>query len=173
MRCSRCSPATGRGCSIPATPTLLRGGRSWSTRAGVPGRLRLRRDLSMTADAAAEGQARCSLPRCPAGRPRARATGEARDRRALRRALRDAHGLHPKGDRPYLFGLHQCSRPRSWTKEEQRLFEEIGHRLHRRAGEPRSRSAACVKASAGSKRQQIAHVGWWERDFVAGRAFFR
>ena len=37
--------------------------------------------------------------------------------------------LRPKGDRPYLFGLHQCSRPRTWTKDEQRLFEEIGHRL--------------------------------------------
>ncbi|NUN94630.1 MAG: MEDS domain-containing protein [Candidatus Omnitrophica bacterium] len=37
--------------------------------------------------------------------------------------------LHPKGDRPWLFGLHQCSHPRVWTSEEARLFEEIGRRM--------------------------------------------
>jgi PAS domain S-box-containing protein len=40
-----------------------------------------------------------------------------------------AMALYPKGDQPYLFGLHQCSRPRTWTAQERRLFEEIGHRL--------------------------------------------
>ncbi|MEW9583386.1 PAS domain S-box protein [Paraburkholderia sp. DGU8] len=37
--------------------------------------------------------------------------------------------VRPKGDRPYLFGLHQCSHGRSWTAVEQRLFEEIARRL--------------------------------------------
>ncbi|WOD13907.1 PAS domain S-box protein [Paraburkholderia kirstenboschensis] len=37
--------------------------------------------------------------------------------------------VRPRGDRPYLFGLHQCSHVRSWTTVEQRLFEEIGRRL--------------------------------------------
>jgi PAS domain S-box-containing protein len=37
--------------------------------------------------------------------------------------------VRPRGDRPYLFGLHQCSRVRSWAVVEQRLFEEIGRRL--------------------------------------------
>src|SRR4029450_4058569 len=32
-------------------------------------------------------------------------------------------------DTPRLFGLHQCSRARVWTAEEQRLFQEIGRRL--------------------------------------------
>ncbi|OUM01978.1 hypothetical protein A8M77_12745 [Variovorax sp. JS1663] len=40
-----------------------------------------------------------------------------------------AMALYPKADQPYLFGLHQCSRPRAWTAQEKRLFEEIGHRL--------------------------------------------
>ncbi|WNC92266.1 AAA family ATPase [Paraburkholderia sp. FT54] len=40
-----------------------------------------------------------------------------------------AIAVRPRGDRPYLFGLHQCSHPRSWTCVEQRLFEEIGRRL--------------------------------------------
>ncbi|MFM0062434.1 PAS domain S-box protein [Paraburkholderia aspalathi] len=37
--------------------------------------------------------------------------------------------VRPRGDRPYLFGLHQCSHLRAWTTVERRLFEEIGRRL--------------------------------------------
>jgi PAS domain S-box-containing protein len=40
-----------------------------------------------------------------------------------------AMALYPKGDQPYLFGLHQCSRPRAWTAQDQQLFEAIGRRL--------------------------------------------
>ncbi|QCP48886.1 PAS domain S-box protein [Trinickia violacea] len=40
-----------------------------------------------------------------------------------------AIAVRPRGDRPYLFGLHQCSHSRSWTTVERRLFEEIGRRL--------------------------------------------
>src|SRR4029077_1590827 len=40
-----------------------------------------------------------------------------------------AIAVHPKGDRPYLFGLHQCSHARAWTAAERRLFEEIARRL--------------------------------------------
>jgi len=37
--------------------------------------------------------------------------------------------LHPKSGKPWAFGLHQCSSPRLWTAEEQRLFQEISRRL--------------------------------------------
>jgi PAS domain S-box-containing protein len=37
--------------------------------------------------------------------------------------------VRPKVDRPYLFGVHQCSHARVWTEQEKRLFEEIGRRL--------------------------------------------
>lgn len=37
--------------------------------------------------------------------------------------------VHPRIDRPYLFGLHQCASPRVWTMEEKRLFQEVGRRL--------------------------------------------
>jgi PAS domain S-box-containing protein len=40
-----------------------------------------------------------------------------------------AIAVRPKGDRPYLFGLHQCSHLRVWTTVERRLFEEIARRL--------------------------------------------
>ncbi|HEY2765041.1 MAG TPA: PAS domain-containing protein [Pseudonocardiaceae bacterium] len=40
-----------------------------------------------------------------------------------------AMAVHPKVDKPYVFGLHQCSHPRVWTPQEERLFHEIGRRL--------------------------------------------
>ena len=40
-----------------------------------------------------------------------------------------AIAIRPKGDRPYLFGLHQCSHARTWSAAERRLFEEIARRL--------------------------------------------
>jgi signal transduction histidine kinase len=40
-----------------------------------------------------------------------------------------AVAVHTKVDKPYAFGLHQCSRPRVWTPHEERLFHEIGRRL--------------------------------------------
>jgi signal transduction histidine kinase len=40
-----------------------------------------------------------------------------------------AMAVYPKVGKPYLFGLHQCSRPRVWTSQEERLFQEIGRRL--------------------------------------------
>jgi len=40
-----------------------------------------------------------------------------------------AMAIYPKDDAPYLFGLHQCSSARVWNGQEQRLFQEIGHRL--------------------------------------------
>jgi PAS domain S-box-containing protein len=40
-----------------------------------------------------------------------------------------AMAVHPKVDKPYMFGLHQCSHPRVWTPLEERLLHEIGRRL--------------------------------------------
>jgi len=37
--------------------------------------------------------------------------------------------LYPKGDQAYMFGLSQCSSPRIWTPQEERLIQAIGHRL--------------------------------------------
>src|SRR5438128_1550437 len=80
-----------------------------------------------------------------------------------------AVAVYPKGDRPYMFGLHQCSYPRVWTAEEERLFQEIGRRLadaltsllifrNLRQSEARLEEA-----------QRIAHVGYWERDLETNR----
>ena len=40
-----------------------------------------------------------------------------------------AMGVQTKVEQPYVFVLHQCSSPRIWTADEQRLFQEIGRRL--------------------------------------------
>jgi len=40
-----------------------------------------------------------------------------------------AMAVYPKVDKPYMFEIHQCSRPRVWTPEERRLLKEIGRRL--------------------------------------------
>jgi PAS domain S-box-containing protein len=77
--------------------------------------------------------------------------------------------LHPKEGHPYLFCLHQCSRARSWTDEEQRLFREIGGRL----ADALSSLLAIHNLRDSERRleaaQRIAHVGWWERDYRTGR----
>jgi len=77
--------------------------------------------------------------------------------------------LYPKGDRPYLFGLHQCSQPRTWTTDEQRLFEEIGHRLTDALSSLIAVRSLRESESRLEAAQQVAHVGWWERDYATGR----
>ena len=72
--------------------------------------------------------------------------------------------LYPKGDQPYMFGLHQCSYARVWTPQEERLFQEIGRRL-----EDALTSLLIFRNLGESERkleeaQRIAHVGYWERD---------
>jgi len=37
--------------------------------------------------------------------------------------------LRPNLGEPWLFGLHQCSHARTWTAQEEKLFQEIGRRL--------------------------------------------
>jgi PAS domain S-box-containing protein len=78
---------------------------------------------------------------------------------------RMAMAVYPKGDAPYLFGVHQCSHTRAWTADEQRLFEEIGRRLT----DALSNLIAVRNLRESERRlesaQRIARVGWWERDY--------
>ncbi len=37
--------------------------------------------------------------------------------------------LYPKADKPWQFGVHQCSFPRVWTASEEELLQKIGRRL--------------------------------------------
>jgi signal transduction histidine kinase len=75
-----------------------------------------------------------------------------------------AMAIHPKVDRPYLFGLHQCSYPRTWTPREERLFQEIGRRLG--DGLTGLLMLRNLRESEGKleEAQRIAHVGHWDHD---------
>ena len=94
-----------------------------------------------------------------------------------------AIAVRPKGDSPYMFGLHQCSRPRAWTAAERRLFEETARRLedvlasvlaHRsllasqQALQVLSHDLQESKAKL-EEAQRITHVGYWEWDLLTGR----
>ena len=79
--------------------------------------------------------------------------------------------VRPKGDRPYMFAMHQCSGPRAWTAAERRLFEEIARRLedaltsvlaHRNllASEEQLRRSQHYLAEA----QRLSHIGSWAFD---------
>ncbi len=37
--------------------------------------------------------------------------------------------IYPRTGKPWIFGMHQCSYPRTWTAEEQQLFKESGRRI--------------------------------------------
>lgn len=40
-----------------------------------------------------------------------------------------AMAVYPKGDKPWVFGLHQCSFARIWSSDETTLFQEVGRRI--------------------------------------------
>jgi PAS domain S-box-containing protein len=135
------------------------------TRPEFPGAAARGRDLPMTPDSADVARAalgsRGALPAGP-GHER-QVKPEIAERFGVRSEMLVA--LHPKGDRAYLFGLHQCSRARTWTRDEQRLFEEIGHRLADALA-----SLIAFRGLRESERrleaaQRVARVGWWERDY--------
>jgi PAS domain S-box-containing protein len=75
-----------------------------------------------------------------------------------------AIAIHPKVDKPYLFGLHQCSYPRAWTEREERLFQEVGRRLG--DGLTGLLMLRNLRESEGKleEAQRIAHVGHWDHD---------
>jgi PAS domain S-box-containing protein len=83
-----------------------------------------------------------------------------------------AMAIRPKVDKPYLFGLHQCSRPRVWTAQEQRLFQEIGRRLADSLASLLMFRNLRVSEAKLDEAQRIAHVGYWEMDVSAGRVTF-
>ena len=77
--------------------------------------------------------------------------------------------VYPKGDRPYMFGLHQCSYPRDWTPEEERLFQEIGRRLSDALTSLLMFRNLRESETRLEEAQRIAHVGHWERDLETNR----
>ena len=78
--------------------------------------------------------------------------------------------LHPKGDQPYMFGLSQCSYPRIWTPQEERVFQEIGRRL------ADALTSLSIFRSLRESEKRYRHifestgVSIWEEDFSRVKA---
>ena len=78
--------------------------------------------------------------------------------------------LYPKGDQPYMFGLSQCSYPRIWTPQEERVFQEIGRRL------ADALTSLSIFRSLRESEKRYRHifestgVSIWEEDFSRVKA---
>ena len=75
-----------------------------------------------------------------------------------------ALAVYPKWDKPYLFGLHQCAFPRTWTAQEERLFEEIGRRLADALSSLLMFRTLRQNEAKLEEAQRLTHVGYWDRD---------
>jgi PAS domain S-box-containing protein len=80
-----------------------------------------------------------------------------------------AMALYPKVDKPYLFGLHQCSYPRNWTQREERLFQETGRRLEYALTSLLMFRNLRESEAKLEEAQRIAHVAHGEQDFDLDR----
>jgi PAS domain S-box-containing protein len=139
------------------------------TRPEFPGAFALQAEFRVDRDVAAAFAAARSAPGAVLFGPDydLKIPALAAERFAIRSQM--AMAIDAKADKPYLFGLHQCSRARLWTAEEQRLFQEIGRRLSDAIS-----ALSTLRSLRDSERkldaaQRIAHVGWWERDFGTNR----
>lgn len=139
------------------------------TRPGFPGAFALGIDLPMDADVANVFQTAraCS----GAVQFHSRSEHPVPTQLAERFGIRSLIGMavYPKADKPYMFGLHQCSHPRVWTAREERVFQAVGRRLgDALTGLLMLRN---LRASEGKleEAQRIAHVGHWDHDLDTNR----
>jgi PAS domain S-box-containing protein len=83
-----------------------------------------------------------------------------------------ATAIYPKEDKPYMFTIHQCSRPRIWTQEERRLFKESGRRL----ADALTSLLMYRSLRASEERYRMVFenspVSIWEEDFSAVKTLF-
>jgi diguanylate cyclase (GGDEF)-like protein/PAS domain S-box-containing protein len=81
-----------------------------------------------------------------------------------------AMALYPRVDKPWQFGIHQCSEERIWTEQEMRLFEEIGHRL----SDALNNLLVSRDLHESEERFRLVYenspVPTWEEDFSAVKA---
>ena len=80
-----------------------------------------------------------------------------------------ATAVYPKTGQPYMFGLHQCSRPRDWTPEEVRLFQEVGWRLADALTSLLVLRSLQDREQKLDASQRLAHIGYWDYDLDANR----
>ncbi|HET9379156.1 MAG TPA: PAS domain-containing protein [Chthoniobacterales bacterium] len=80
--------------------------------------------------------------------------------------------VHPKIGKPYTFGLDQCTGPRTWTRQEEELFEAAGKRLAALLTNLLlSRDLQENKARL-EEAQRVAHVGYWDWNLETGEVIW-
>ena len=83
-----------------------------------------------------------------------------------------AMALRPRIGKPWMFGLHQCSHPRTFAAQETRLFHEIGRRL----ADALTSLVAFRDLHEGAERLRLAveasNVGLWDWDVTADHVLF-
>ena len=134
------------------------------TRPEFPGRFGIGEDIPMDPDTAEVFQIVRGASGAVAFGPGSAYPLPERMAKALGVQSRLLMALYPKGDRPYMFGLSQCSSPRVWALQEAQLFQAIGRRLT-----DALTSLSMLRSLRESERrledaQRLAHVGHWERD---------
>jgi PAS domain S-box-containing protein len=80
-----------------------------------------------------------------------------------------AMALYPKVDKPYMFGLHQCSYPRNWEEKEERLFQEMGRRLEDALTSLLMFRNLRESEAKLAEAQRIAHFAHGEQDLDVDR----
>ncbi|HMQ52141.1 MAG TPA: PAS domain S-box protein [Anaerolineae bacterium] len=78
-----------------------------------------------------------------------------------------AMALYPKVGLPWSFSLHQCSCPRVWAPEVERLFQEIGRRLSDALSSLLTFRNLRESERKLAEAERLAHVGYWDRDYEA------
>lgn len=77
--------------------------------------------------------------------------------------------IHPKLDKPWIFGIHQCSYPRIWTDEEKNLFQEIGWRLSDGLTSLLAYRNLQQSEEKLKDAQRLTHMGNWVLDLATNK----
>jgi len=80
--------------------------------------------------------------------------------------------VHPKIGKPYTFGLDQCARPRTWTRQEEELFEAAGKRLATLLTNLLLSRDLLENKARLEEAQRVAHVGHWDWNLETGEVIW-
>ena len=80
--------------------------------------------------------------------------------------------VHPKIGKPYTFGLDQCAGPRTWTRQEEELFEAAGKRLATLLTNLLLSRDLLENKARLEEAQRVAHVGHWDWNLETGEVIW-
>ena len=80
--------------------------------------------------------------------------------------------VHPKIGKPYTFGLDQGAGPRTWTRQEEELFEAAGKRLATLLTNLLLSRDLLESKARLEEAQRVAHVGHWDWNLETGEVIW-